>query len=98
VVVVPPGGAKQSKNMIFTLILNGLYAFLTGLLLLLPVGHLPTVITTSFTYLFGIANTFSYVLPIATLMQALAVVLAFDAAVLLWHFFNWIIRKIPGMQ
>lgn len=84
--------------MIFTLILNFCYLLLQGLLALLPVGHLPTVITTSFAYIFSIANQFSYVIPIATLMQALLVVLAFDGAILLWHFANWIIRKIPGMQ
>jgi len=84
--------------MIFTVILNFFFSFITGLLLLLPVGHLPSVVTTSFAYLFGIANEFSYVIPIPTLMQALVVVLGFDLAILGWHFLNWVIRKIPGMQ
>jgi len=84
--------------MIFTLILNFFYLLLQGLLALMPSGHLPTVISTSFAYIFSIANQFSYVLPIATLIEALLVVVAFDGAILLWQFLNWIIRKIPGMQ
>lgn len=84
--------------MISTLLLNFFYLFVNALTSLLPSGHLPTVISTSFTYIFGIANQFTYVLPIVTLMQALVVVVAFDSAILLWHFLNWIIRKIPGMS
>jgi len=84
--------------MIFTIILNFFYLFLTGLINLLPAGHLPSAITTSFAYFFGIANQFNYVVPIATLMEALLVVVAFDGAILIWQFLNWIIRKIPGMN
>lgn len=84
--------------MIFTLILNFFDLFLSGLLNLVHEGHLPSQITTSFAYFFNTANQFSYVVPIATLMQAFALVLTVDAAILVWHFLNWIIRKIPGMQ
>lgn len=84
--------------MIFTVILNFFDLFLGGLLGLIPSGHLPAAITTSFAYFFNTANQFSYVVPIATLMQAFALVLAVDGAILIWHFMNWVIRKIPGMQ
>jgi len=84
--------------MILTLILNFFYLLVSGLLNLLPAGHLPTVITSSFANIFSIANEFNYVIPIATLMEALGIVVAVDGAILLWHFVNWIIRKIPGMQ
>jgi len=84
--------------MIFTVILNFFYLLLSGLLNLLPTGHIPTELTSSFATLFGIANEFNYVIPIATLMEALGVVVAFDGAILVWHFLNWVIRKIPGMQ
>jgi len=74
---------------------SGLVNLLVGFL---PSGHLPAAMTSSFAYFIGIANAFNYVVPIATMLQALAVVLAFDGAILLWHFINWVIRKIPGMQ
>jgi len=84
--------------MIITFLLFIFNAFVGFLLTLLPSGHLPAVITTSFAYLLGILNSFSYVVPVDTLLQAAAVVLVFDGAMVLWYFVNWIIRKIPGMH
>jgi len=84
--------------MITTFLLTSFYSLIGLLLGILPTGHLPTQITTAFAYFFGVANTFTYIVPIYTLMQAMLVVLAFDGAVVLWHFANWIIRKIPGMS
>lgn len=84
--------------MIITLLLNIVWNFLHGLTLLLPTGHLPVAITTSFNYLWSLVNAFSFVIPVDTLLQAIAVVLAFDGAMMIWRFINWIIRKIPGMQ
>jgi len=84
--------------MIVTLFLNLVYFFLQGLIGLLPTGHLPTVMTSAFAYFVGVANLFSYVVPIDTLLQAALIVLVFDGAILVWHFLNWIIRKIPGIS
>jgi len=84
--------------MITTLLLFVFNAFVGFLLGLLPTGTLPTVITTAFAYFVGVMNAFSYVIPVATLFQAFALVIAVDLAILLWHFINWVIRKIPGMQ
>jgi len=84
--------------MILTFILNIFDFFLVGLLTLLPTGHLPAAITTAFSYFMGLLNSFSFFIPVDTLLQAAGVVLVFDGAMLLWYFVNWIIRKIPGMQ
>jgi len=84
--------------MISTFFLNILFAFVDFVVGFLPSGHLPTSITTAFNYFVGVANTFSYVVPIDTLLQAALIVLAFDGAMLGWYLLNWIIRKIPGMQ
>jgi len=84
--------------MITTFLLSLFFGLIGLLLAILPVGHLPEVMTTAFAYFLGVANTFSYVIPVATLLQALVVVVAFDGAILVWHFINWVIRKIPGMQ
>jgi len=84
--------------MITTVILLAFNAFLAFLVVLLPSGTLPTAISAAFAYFIGLANAWSYVIPIGTLLQAAGVVLVFDSAMLLWHFINWVIRKIPGMQ
>jgi len=84
--------------MISTFFLSIFSSFVNLLVGLLPTGNLPANMSTAFAYFIGVANTFNYVFPLATLLEALAVVLIFDGAVMLWHFVNWIIRKIPGMQ
>jgi len=84
--------------MITTFLLQIAYNFLSFLLGLLPTGGLPSQIAAAFSYFMGVVNTFSYVIPIATLLQAAVVIAVFDGALLLWAFINWIIRKIPGMQ
>lgn len=84
--------------MIVTLILTILYSFLNFIVGVLPAGHLPTAITTAFAYFMGLLNSFSFFIPVDTLLQAAGVVLVFDGAMIVWYFVNWIIRKIPGMQ
>lgn len=84
--------------MITSFFLYIFYSFVGLLLSILPTGHLPATMQNAFAFFLGAANAFSYVFPVATLLQALLAVVAFDGAVLVWHFINWIIRKIPGMQ
>lgn len=84
--------------MIFTLILNFFYALLNFLIEVLPTGNLPAGFTSALNYFWSVVNAFSYIIPVGTLLSALLIMLAFDLAVLVWHFVQWIIRKIPGMQ
>jgi len=84
--------------MIITFLLTIFNTFVGFLLSFLPSGNLPTVISNAFTYFVGVMNAFTYVFPVVTLFQAFALVVAVDLAILLWHFINWVIRKIPGMQ
>lgn len=84
--------------MIITLLLNIAYSFIDGLILLLPVGSLPTQFMTAVNYFWGIFNSFSYIIPVQTLFEALLIVLAFDLVLLGWRFLNWIIRKLPGVN
>jgi putative flippase GtrA len=84
--------------MITGIILTIFYSFVNLLFALLPSGHLPTQISSAFAYFMGVVNSFSFVVPVDTLIQAALVVLAFDGAMLVWYFVNWIIRKVPGMH
>lgn len=84
--------------MITTFLLIIANAFLNFLLSFLPTGSLPSAIPQAVHYFVGIVNSFSYVIPVQTLFEAFALVVSVDLAILLWHFIQWIIRKIPGMQ
>jgi len=84
--------------MISTFILTILHAFLGFIVGLLPTGSLPSSISSSLTNIWGFVNAFSYVIALDTLIQVVALAIAFDLVVLLWHVVQWIIRKIPGMQ
>jgi len=79
----------------FLTMLFGLVSLLTAFL---PTGSLPTEFSTAISSLFGVLNTFSYLIAVDTLILLVGLVIAFDGIVLLWNFVNWIIRKIPGMQ
>jgi len=84
--------------MILTFLLNLFYAFAAFIVNILPTGSLPSGFNTALVYFWGVMNTFSYVLPLDTILQATLLVLIFDGVIILWHFINWVIRKIPGMQ
>jgi hypothetical protein len=84
--------------MITSFLLLLAYSFVNLMVSFLPTGHLPVAITSAFAYFMGVLNSFSYVVPVDTLLSAAGVVLVFDGAMLVWQFVNWIIRKIPGMQ
>jgi len=84
--------------MITTFILTIFSSFLNFLVGFLPTGSIPQGFTDAVSYFFGALNAFSYIFPVSTLFTCLLLYLAFDLAVLLWHLFNWVIKKIPGMQ
>ena len=84
--------------MISTFFLTSFYGLIALLLGFLPTGFLPSGVAQGINYFWGVVNTFSYIIPLDTMLQALLLVFAFDFAILLWHFINWVIRKIPGMQ
>jgi len=74
------------------------YSFASFILGLLHSGTLAQGIIDAIQYFWGVLNSFSYIFPVGTLLAALLIVLAFDLAVMAWHFLQWIIRKIPGMH
>jgi len=84
--------------MIVTFILQIFISFVNLIIGILPSGHLPTEVLTAFAYFVGLLNSFSFIVPVDTLIQAALVVLVFDGAMGGWYFLNWVIRKIPGMQ
>jgi len=84
--------------MIVSFLLNILYTFLNALVSILPTGSLPPQISSGILYFWSLLNSFSYIIPVNTMLAAVGVILIFDAGVLVWHLIQWVIRKIPGMQ
>lgn len=84
--------------MITGFILTVVSNFLLGLFILLPEGHLPSDLTDSIGYFWAIFNSFSYIIPVSTVLTVLALVLSFELVLLLWSMVHWIIRKIPGIK
>lgn len=84
--------------MISTFFLSIFYGFVSLIVGFLPTGSLPAGVSTAVSYFWGVMQTFSYLIPLDTVLQAVILVFAFEFALLLWSFLNWIIRKIPGMQ
>jgi len=84
--------------MISTFFLTVLNAFVSLLLDILPTGAFSSGFQSAISYFMGVLNSFSYIFPVAALVEALAVALVFDGAILFWHLIQWVIRKVPGMQ
>jgi len=84
--------------MILTFLFSQFYILVDFLLGFLPSGGLPAAFATALAFFWGTINSFSYIVPVDTMLQALLAVIAFDLAVLGWHILQWVIRKIPGMQ
>lgn len=82
--------------MIITFLLTIFYSFILFLIGLLPVGVLPVGISTALIYIIGVVNSFNWFFPITDLFAVLFIALIFEAAVLLWHFINWVYRLIRG--
>lgn len=71
---------------------SSILGFIIGLL---PVGHLPSDVTTAITYFWGVLNAFSYVFPVATLLTCLTLILSAEAFILLFHIFRFFYKHIP---
>jgi hypothetical protein len=84
--------------MITTFILTLFNSFLSFLLQFLPTGTLPSGLVSAIGYFWSAINSFSYIFPVGTLLLALLFLVAFDFAIVFWHFIQWVIRKIPGMN
>jgi len=59
---------------------------------------LPDSMGTMLTALVGYIKAVSWLFPIETLFQITLLTLALEGGILLWHFVNWLLKKIPGVQ
>lgn len=81
--------------MITTFILITVNTFVGFLLALLPTGSLPSGISSSMYYIFGVMNTFNWFFPLDTLFTVLAITVGYELVVMGYYFIMWILRKIP---
>jgi len=83
--------------MITSLLLIFVGGFLSLFLALLPtVSSLPSGVADAIAYMGVHVGAISSWFPIDTLISALAVVLSFEAGMILFWSINWIINKIRG--
>lgn len=82
--------------MIIAFLLEALLGFLNFLLSFLPTGELPTQISTALTYIMGTMATFNWLLPIDTLLTVAVLAIAVHAAILTFHFAEWVYHKVRG--
>jgi len=71
--------------MIIGFFLTILVAVLTFFLSILPVIPIPQGWLDAVTLIWGYINSMSFLLPIATLLQILSMVIVIEVAVFLWH-------------
>lgn len=85
--------------MIFTIPLTILYVVLSGLIGLLPISSgLPVALQTGASWIFGFLWNFDFILDVPTLIQIILLTLAFETAILFWHFLHWALAKIPFLH
>jgi len=85
--------------MITTFFLLLGYQFLNFLVGLLPVSAgVPTEWVEGVNTVWGYINSFSFIVPVSTLLSVLTLALIFHGSIFAYHALMWIIRKIPGMQ
>jgi len=66
---------------------------------LFPAGQpAPQEWVSSLYLIWSYINSFSFIVPVDTLLSALVVSLTFHLAIFLYHAIAWLLRKIPGMN
>jgi len=43
-------------------------------------------------------NSFSFIVPVSTLVFCLTIAMVFHLSIFLYHAFSWLLKKIPGMN
>jgi len=83
--------------MITTFLIATLVSFIGFFIGLLPTGVLPVAVSSSFSYLSGILNTFNFIFPISHLFIVFILVITVDIVVWVFHSFLWVYHKIRGI-
>jgi len=85
--------------MISTFLLSAVNSFLGFLIPRLPIGHLPTIIFDSVNYFWSALNSFTFINPVATMIQAVVVIMIYEAARFFLEFIlPWVLTKIPFLH
>lgn len=83
--------------MIIGFLLNILYGFINLLVGYLPLGgSVPASWTSGIYTIWGYLNSFSFVVPVNTLVICLGIAFIFHTFIFAWHGVHWIISLIRG--
>jgi len=82
--------------MIFNFLISIPAYLLQALISLLPSGgSIPTEWVESIHLIWGYVNSFSFLVPVQTLLWAVGIAMVFHVSILGFKLFHWIITKIP---
>lgn len=72
------------------------YVILNFFVGVLPIAAFPTQITSAIQVIAGYMNAWSFIFPVATLLQVLAVAFVYHFAIMAWHYAHLIGRYLRG--
>jgi len=61
-------------------------------------GSVPTEWVQAVSQIWTAINAFSFIVPVSSLLSCLGIVLGFELAVFGFYAFNWVLKKVPGMN
>jgi len=71
------------------------YFIISAIINIIPNGGgVPIEFISSVHNIWGYMQSFSFIVPLSTLLWCLGITLAFEAGVLLWQMFNWLLQRI----
>ena len=75
------------------------YFILSAVINIIPTGGgVPVEFTTAIHTIWGYIQSFSFIVPISTLLWCLGITLAFEFGVFTFQAFNWLLKKLPNMN
>jgi len=75
------------------------YFILTALISIVPTGGgIPTEFVSAVHSIWGYVESFSFIVPVQTLLWCLTITLTFEAGVFVFQAFNWLLKKLPHMN
>lgn len=87
----------MTRLIYFAVIAGLFYAFLVGMLNLLPnAGPLPSGFADAITLIYGYMLLFNFFFPIDSLFTILALVIAWEVALITWYGIRWVLAIITN--
>jgi len=89
--------SKENISMIFSLLFNVIFIFITAFIAILPASSaLPSVIADGFNYIFGFLWNFDNLVSVQVIFTLVGLYIFFEASILLFDMVVWVIHLVRG--